>query len=104
MSNRQLTERKFRSIVREEIRKLFEDDIGFEDLPPGWDRDSLMSFARSLTGKTKSDPEGFFTACMDEMEDKFDEPEKFCAALKDEYLQTTDWRGESNSRSKDRIS
>lgn len=94
--SRKLTEEEFRGIVREEIHRLFEDEIGFEELPPGWDRESLMSFARSLTGNTKADPEGFFTACMEEMEDKFDDPERFCASLKDEYLQTTDWRGEDD--------
>lgn len=94
--SKKLTEEEFRSIVREEIVKLFEDDIGFDELPPGWDRDSLTSFARSLTGKTKTDPEGFFTACMEDMEDKMDDPEGFCAALKDEYLQTTMWRGEDD--------
>jgi hypothetical protein len=46
-----------------------------------------------LTGKTKSSPEGFFTKCFERMKDEegFDEEgaKKFCAALKDEYLQTT---------------
>lgn len=96
MKKEKLTEEKFRSLVRDVISEVIEEDAGFEELPPGWDRESLMSFARSLTGKTKADPEGFFTACMEEMEDKFDEPERFCAALKDEYLQTTDWRGEDD--------
>lgn len=92
-----LTPCKLKEIVHEEARKLHE--IGWDNLPDGWDEDSLDSFARSLTDKTQDDSEGFFTACMDEVEDKFDDPEAFCASLKDEYLDTTDWRGESVNKS-----
>jgi len=38
---------------------LIVEKIGFDKLPKGWDRKSVLKFARSLTGKTKSDPEGF---------------------------------------------
>lgn len=92
-----LTPCKLKEIVREEARKLRREDIGWDNLPDGWDEDSLDSFARSLTDKTQDDSEGFFTACMDEVEDKFDDPEAFCASLKDEYLGTTDWRGEESA-------
>ena len=91
-----LTPCKLKEIVHEEARNLHE--IGWDNLPDGWDEDSLDSFARSLTDKTQDDSEGFFTACMDEVEDKFDDPEAFCASLKDEYLGTTDWRGESTNK------
>ena len=71
--------------------------IGWENLPKGWTRKSLTKFARSLTGKTKSSPEGFFTKCVERIKDEegFDEEgaKKFCASLKDEYTQTTKWRG-----------
>lgn len=80
------------------IQGQFSENIGWDNLPDGWDEDSVESFARSLTDKTKDDSEGFFRACMDEVEDKFDDPEAFCASLKDEYLDTTDWRGESASK------
>lgn len=95
-----LTPCKLKEIVREEVQRLSEDEIGWDNLPDGWDEDSLDSFARSLTDKTKNDSEGFFSACMDEVEDKFDDPEAFCASLKDEYLDTTDWRGESTNKPK----
>lgn len=95
-----LTPCRLKEIVREEARKLRSEDIGWENLPDGWDEDSLDSFARSLTDKTQDDSEGFFRACMDEVEDKFDDPEAFCASLKDEYLDTTDWRGESTNKPK----
>lgn len=93
-----LTESKLRQIVREEVQRLSEDEIGWDNLPDGWDEDSLDSFAKNLTGQEGE--EGFFSACMDEVEDKFDDPEAFCASLKDEYLDTTDWRGESTNKPK----
>ena len=70
------------------------DDIGWDSLPKGWDRDSLLQFARSLTDRTQDDPEGFWTECYEKMEPHFGEDgaAKFCAALKDEYLGTTKWR------------
>jgi hypothetical protein len=37
---------------------------------------------------------------MDKMEDELDDPEAFCASLKDEYLGREDWREESINRSK----
>ena len=86
---------------KQKLKRLIREEAGWDNLPDGWDEDSLQSFARSLTGKTKSDSEGFFTACMDEVEDKFDEPEKFCASLKDSYLDSTDWRGESTNKNAD---
>ena len=88
--------------ILEKVDKLNEkkdrlvEEIGWDNLPPGWDKESLMKFARSLTGKTKDDTEGFFTECVDRIKDEegFDEEgaKKFCASLKDEYLDTTDWR------------
>lgn len=95
-----ISEKQLRQIVREELQSVLneqEDEnpwIGFENLPPGWDEESLQGFARSLTGKTKDDTEGFFTKCVDRLKDEegIDDPEPFCAALKDEYLGREDWR------------
>lgn len=92
-----MTESKIRKLVRTELVK---EEIGFDNLPDGWDEDSLDSFARSLTGKDKDDTDGFWTKCFDRIKDEegFDEEgaKAFCAALKDEYLGTTDWRGEDD--------
>jgi len=71
------------------------NDLGFDDLPLGWDEDSVRQFAQSLTDKTGSE-EGFWRACFARMKDHFGEEgaKKFCSALKDEYLGRTDWRGD----------
>ena len=77
------------------VDELFEDeDFGFDELPPGWDRESVLSFARSLTDRTQDDSEGFWTKCFERMEDHMGEEgaKKFCSALKDEYLDDTTWR------------
>jgi len=83
-----LTERRLKRIVKEEVDKVLKEEdpeIGFENLPPGWDGDSVEDFAEDFVGHTRE--EGFFTDCMDEAEgeDWIDgSPERFCAALKDE--------------------
>ena len=69
----------------------------WETLPRGWTKKSLEKFARSLTGKSKGDPEGFVRACELKMKGKVDDPAAFCASLKDKYLGRTTWRGPSES-------
>jgi hypothetical protein len=72
---------KFKRLIEKKLREE-NPYTGWENLPPGWDEDSLESFAQNLTGQEGE--EGFFTACMDKMEDELDDPEAFCASLKDE--------------------
>jgi hypothetical protein len=74
------------------------DNLQEFKLPPGWDQKSVEKFARSLTGKTKKDHKGFFRACVAKMKDVegMDNPEAFCASLKDRYLKTTKWRSKES--------
>ena len=51
-----MKESELRQLIRQELVK---EEIGWDNLPDGWDEDSLDSFARSLTGKDKDDTEGF---------------------------------------------
>lgn len=92
---KKLTPCRLKEIIGEEVNRMLREDenpyTGWENLPDGWDEDSLESFAQNLTGQEGE--EGFFTACMDKMEDELDDPEAFCASLKDEYLGREDWRG-----------
>lgn len=69
---------------------------GWEGLPKGWTQKSLQKFAKSLTGK-KGTEEGFFDACVKKMKGKINDPEKFCAAAKDELHGSTYWRGAGKS-------
>ena len=74
------------------------EKIGWERFPEGWTKKSVRKFVKSLTGKSKSDPEGMFTECYNRMKDEegFDEEgaKKFCASLKDEIMGDPYWRGD----------
>lgn len=69
-------------------------EAGWKDLPKGWTEKSVKKFAKSLAGKAVG-KEGFFDACVKEMKGNVDDPEAFCASIKDEVLNTTYWRGDS---------
>lgn len=59
--------------------------------PDGWDRSSVVDAWTSLGGS--------FTTCVAEMTGDVRSPEAFCAALKDEFLGTENWRKGSASAS-----
>lgn len=69
---------------------------GWSGLPKGWTRQSLISFAKSLTGK-EGIQKGFFEKCVKKMKGKVGNPEAFCAAAKDELTKSTYWRGKGKS-------
>lgn len=58
--------------------------VGFDELPEGWDRLSVLDAWSSLGGT--------FTSCRADMAGEIRSPTRFCAALKDEVLQTEQWR------------
>lgn len=60
--------------------------------------DSVRSFWSKIT---EENPEHPFTACVEKMKGKIDDPEAFCASTKDLVLGTTMWRGESRKKSKE---
>lgn len=60
--------------------------VGFDRLPDGWDRGSVLD-AWTSVGAT-------FTSCRAEMAGEIRSPTRFCAALKDEVLGTEEWRGD----------
>jgi len=86
----EVSRRGFKRIATEGVNEKW------KDLPKGWTRKSVDSFARSLTKKTKGDPRGFVRACVAKMKGKVSNPKAFCASLKDEYLGTTKWRGKES--------
>jgi len=90
------SEEQYDIVVLKSASESKEIDENWEDLPKGWTKKSLASFARSLTKKTKGDSKGFVTACVAKMKGQVKNPEAFCAGLKDEYLDTTKWRGKES--------
>jgi len=69
---------------------------GMSGLPKGWTQKSLSKFSKSLTGK-KATQKGFFDKCVKRMKGKLDNPEAFCASVKDERHGSTFWRGKGKT-------
>lgn len=80
----------------EEIEFLIREAEGMKGLPKGWTQKSLRKFSKSLTGK-EGTKEGFFKKCVKRMEGKVDNPEGFCASVKDELHGSTYWRGKGKT-------
>jgi hypothetical protein len=86
---------EFLEDIGKEINEEKEDPhIGWDNYPEGWDKESLKKYAKSLTGYTPGE-DRFFEYCVNKLgdEEEIDDPERFCAAIKDEYLGREDWRG-----------
>ena len=63
-----------------------EDVNGLDELPTGWDRDSVLEYWSSIGGS--------WEACTADLTDEFDEERarQLCSAMKDEVLRTQRWR------------
>lgn len=74
-------------------------EAGFSKYPKGWTQDSVKKFANSLAQDMKGGPKskGFFDKCVKKMSGKIDDPEGFCAGVKDEVYGSTQWRGKDKS-------
>lgn len=69
------------------------------ETPKGWTKDSVEKFAKTI-GKESATSKGFFDACVTKMKTKgMDDPEGFCADLKDKAWGTTMWRGKDKKKS-----
>lgn len=66
------------------IRGVDDPHVGFDELPDGWDRTSVLDAWASLGGQ--------FRTCRTQMVGDIRSPDRFCAALKDEVLGTELWR------------
>ena len=75
-------------------------EAGFSRYPKGWTQDSVKKFARNLVDKGGGKSEGFFEKCVEKMKGKLDNPEGFCAGVKDEVYGSTMWRGKDKSPEK----
>lgn len=66
------------------IRGVDDPHVGFDSLPEGWTRKSVLQAWASLGGT--------WTSCRADMTGEIRSPKRFCAALKDEVLRTELWR------------
>jgi desulfoferrodoxin-like iron-binding protein len=74
-------------------------EAGFSTKPKGWTNQSVKQYSKTFTSKMKGDvkSKGFFDKCVEKMKDKMENPEGFCASLKDEQHGSTYWRGKGKS-------
>jgi desulfoferrodoxin-like iron-binding protein len=77
-------------------------EAGFKKYPKGWSKKSVKKFANTLTKEetNAAAKKGFFDKCVKKMTGKVDNPEGFCAAMKDEATGSTYWRGKDKSPQK----
>ena len=63
-----------------------EDVNGLDDLPEGWDRESVLEYWSSIGGSWEE--------CIEDMSDELEDERarEHCSAMKDEVLRTTRWR------------
>jgi hypothetical protein len=76
------------------------DEAGFKKFPKGWTEESIVKFAKTLVkdaGIEGGDKKGFFDACVTKMSGEMDNPEGFCAAVKDVVVDSTFWRGKGKT-------
>ena len=77
------------------------DEAGFENMPDGWTKKSVDKAGNTLAkhvGKDTPKDKGFFKKCVSKMQDKIDNPEGYCASLKDESYGSTFWRGKNKTK------
>lgn len=88
-----------KSILEGIIRGDYEEvqEAGFETKPKGWTDKSVKKYGRSLV-KGGGRAKGFFKKCVEKMKDKMENPEGFCASVKDEAWDSTYWRGKKKSK------
>lgn len=74
-------------------------EAGFEEKPKGWTDQSIKKYSKTFSKKMKGGVKstGFFDKCVKKMQGKMENPEGFCASLKDETFKSTGWRGKGKS-------
>jgi DNA-binding protein H-NS len=85
------------NIINIYLKLLYE--AGFEGKPKGWSDKSIKKYSKTFTSQMKGTvkSEDFFDKCVKKMQGKVDNPEGFCAALKDEAHGSTGWRGKGKT-------
>jgi len=76
-------------------------EAGFENLPKGWTKKSVKKAGKTIAkdvGKESPKDKGFFDKCVEKMKDKIDNPQGYCASLKDEAYGSTHWRGKDKTK------
>ena len=76
-------------------------EAGFETKPKGWTEKSVKKSASTLAkgmGLKSAKDKGFFDKCVKKMSKHMENPEGYCASLKDEAYDSTYWRGKDKPK------
>ena len=80
-------------------------ESGFKELPKGWTKKSVNKAGKTLAkdvGKDSPKDKGFFDKCVKKMKGKMENPEGYCASLKDQAYggdkAATFWRGKDKTK------
>jgi hypothetical protein len=76
-------------------------EAGFKKMPKGWDKKSVKKFANTIAQneavQNAAMKKGFFDKCVKKMGKHMEDPEGFCASVKDQASGSTYWRGKGKS-------
>lgn len=75
-------------------------EAGFKNMPKGWNRKSVKKWANTLVkneSENAATKKGFFQKCVTKMKGKVENPEGYCASVKDVAYNSTGWRGKGKS-------
>lgn len=81
--------------------KFLMGEAGFESLPKGWTKRSIKKSGVSLAktvGEKSPKEKGFFEKCVKRMRKHMENPEGYCASMKDEAYGSTYWRGKDKTK------
>ncbi len=85
------------------LYEIYLKEAGFKRMPKGWTKGSIKKAGKTIAknvGEKSPKEVGFFDKCVKKMSGKIDNPEGYCASLKDETYGSTYWRGKGKSKKK----
>jgi len=74
-------------------------EAGFTKMPKGWTKKSVKKAGTTIGKDVGEKPtgKGYFEKCVEKMKGKIDNPEGYCASMKDYAHGSTHWRGKGKS-------
>jgi len=87
-------------IIQRYLDYLNEIEPGWEAYPKGWDKHSVKKAGYTLGKEFDKKPtdKGYFEKCVEKMKGKIDNPEGYCASLKDYAHGSTYWRNKKSEK------
>lgn len=83
------------------LYEIYLTEAGFKKMPHGWTHKSVKKAGTTLAkhvGEKTPKEKGFFDKCVKKMQGKVQNPQGYCAAMKDEAYGSTYWRGKGKTK------